>query len=100
MALQKEHIAPFGAPIKYWRIAKVSVDWINEIANIIVFGYLSAETRNSGLSPGTTKSFVFKPYQNFDNVKEPFQFSAKDPIMDRAYQLIKDEEFFKGSVNV
>jgi len=100
MALKKVCNTDFGGTVEYWRVAKTLINWVQEQAHITVFGYLDEATRQAGKAPFVVENFVFEVHRDFGGVKTPFQFSPQDNVVDKAYTLLKAEDFFTGSEDV
>ena len=78
MALQKEKDFKYGLKTTYWSIDHVAFDFVNKTSNVIIFGYLSENSKKvDGEQPTCTESFSwsgddFTFTKTGDNVAEAY----------------------------
>lgn len=62
MAIKKALPTPFGPNTKaeYWRVGKVVEDFLNNSAEVVMYGYASAAERNAGGMPMVQLPYVVK----------------------------------------
>lgn len=51
MALLKENNTEFGVSAKYWKISKISKNFVTNFTELLMSGFADQDTRNNNCSP-------------------------------------------------
>lgn len=96
MALEIIKTAPIGVDVMYWKVMKTNIDWGMGRANIGVAGFLDKKARAEAKDPIICINFQYETPKEFGLIL-PFQFTPTNNVVEKAYELIKKEEYFTGA---
>lgn len=99
MALNQLIQHPTGAYSSYWKVTTTNLNYVNQIATIIMLGYVDEQARQAGKANLDMKSFVIdaSTFQQYFSVTELDENT--NPVK-QAYIYIKTTDEFKGAIDV
>jgi len=84
MALSKSIPTGIGVPATYWHVGEASVDYRAKSVRAQMYGYASAEARQAGANPITTKQVAIDGFES-------------EPTRADVYAAAKASEDFDGA---
>lgn len=104
MALQLTYENEMGLTGNYWRIAEVSIDFVNQVARIRIDLYKDAAAYSAGKAAMATKEYVYTTNDdNVDNFTGYFDYATLNQTVNSVagtYTKLKTESDFVGAVDV
>lgn len=89
-----------GAYSSYWRVVTTNLDYNNKIGNIILYGYVNQEARDSHKTNLDTRTFVVND-TDFDNYFTPSAINPQDiNQIKNSYLYIKTTSEFSTSTDI
>lgn len=87
-----------GAYCSYWRVVNTNLDYNNKTANIVLYGYVSKEARDSNKPNLDVRTFAIN--DDFDNYFMPSTINPQDiNQIKTSYWYIKTTEEFYTSTD-
>lgn len=99
MALQQNIQHGTGAYSSYWRVTLTNLDYANQIATILMLGYVDEQARQSGKTNLDMRNFFIDPslFPQYFSITELDENT--NPVK-QAYIYIKTTDEFKGAIDV
>ncbi|WP_160198832.1 hypothetical protein [Senegalia massiliensis] len=103
MALNKDYEDSAGIIISYWNIPRIEIKKLDDYVRIFVYGYINADTRNSGKTNATERIFIIN---NDEGLMDKY-FSAEqmdfynENIYELGYRYLKENEtMFEDAIDI
>lgn len=99
MALQKTIQHPTGATSSYWRVVNTNLDYISDIAYVVIVGYIDEQTRLDNRSPLDQRNYSVIG-DNFTTYFSITELDKNTNPVEQAYIYIKTLSEFQGAIDV